>query len=400
MTQQLNRDGLGRANLIRLRGAHRRTRPGAARADGAGLTLRRRIGLVLVAASITAVVVPSGADGRAHHRGNHPPRLTDYQLIGQHLIYPFEQDAPSADLIARIQRGEVAGVIVRTAQQGAKLRDTLGRLQSLRRPRGLRQPLLILVDEEGGFNTEYRSLYDTAPAELGRIRSDAEITRRIRAMSRKLAASHMNVNLAPVVEVPRPGSYGDKRQRGFSGDPGEVSRISKLWLGAAGQAGIVSTLKHFPGLGPAMMDEDLHANLIDITPEQLRAIDEAPFRQAAHDPRATVMMSTGVYPAFGTLPAMINPSLIRDELRTRLGFQGVVISDDVTALALWPWGSSSQIAAQALHAGSDLVIVSPPSSFVSTEAELRRALHDGALSRAALERDLPRLRALRQRLVR
>jgi beta-N-acetylhexosaminidase len=326
--------------------------------------------------------------------------LTDNQLVGQHLIYPFEEDTPPARLIARIQSGEIAGVIVRTAQQGDKLRKTLGRLQSLRRPRGLQQPLLMLVDQEGGFNTEYRTLYDTAPVELGRIRSDAEIVRRIRDMSRKLAACHMNVNLAPVVEVPRPGSFVEKAGRGFSTDAGEVARITKLWLTAAGQAGMASTLKHFPGLGPAMANEDLQASRIDLAPEQLRAIDELPFRQAAGDPRALVMTGTGVYPAFGPLPAMINPSLINDELRGRLGFKGVVITDDVTALALWPWGTASQMATQALNAGSDLVISSPPSKFLSTERELRQALRTGALSRSALTRDMPRLRALRQRLLR
>jgi beta-N-acetylhexosaminidase len=124
---------------------------------------------------------------------------------------------------------------------------------------------------------------------------------------------------------------------------------------------VAATVKHFPGLGAASQPEntDLRPVRLNVPAKTLRAVDEAPFRAAVAAGVRLVMVSWAVYPALDPAhPAGLSPAIVGGELRRRLGFHGVTITDGIEAGALAPYGSIGRRATLAARAGMDLMLCS------------------------------------------
>src|SRR5436190_20354487 len=147
-----------------------------------------------------------------------------------------------------------------------------------------------------------------------------------RATGRSLKGVGINLDLAPVVDVARPGTNMSKRERSYGGATGTVTRLAGAFADGLRAGGVLSCAKHWPGLGLARGDEDLRLNRIAATLERLRAGDEPPFLDAHTD---LVMVSTGLYPALEDNPALLSRRIANDELRGHLGFTGTTITDDL-----------------------------------------------------------------------
>jgi beta-N-acetylhexosaminidase len=292
-------------------------------------------------------------------------------------------------------------LFTRNIRSRAQLRALTARMQAERRrgPAALRdRPLLVMLDQEGGLVKRLPGAPRHSPAQLGRIGSVALARAEGAATGRNLRAVGVNVDLAPVLDVGRPGSSVRALGRSFGADPTRVSALGGAFAAGLADAGVLACAKHFPGLGRGGANEDDVFNRIPAPLDQLRAVDEAPFRIAAQAGIPLVMVSTGVYPALDPHPALFSPRVATGELRGAVGFGGVAISDDLEVPALATRTPEAKALA-ATRAGEDLLLFAQSQAAADRGAgALVRAVRRGGVSRAALDTGADRVLALRDRL--
>jgi beta-N-acetylhexosaminidase len=325
------------------------------------------------------------------------------QAAGQRIVASLPGTSVPAALAREIRRGQVAGVILfsRNIASRAQLRRLTGALQAARRggPAALRGlPLLVMLDQEGGLVKRLAGAPQHSPTQLGRIGSAALARREGLATARNLRGVGVNVDLAPVLDVGRPGSSVRALGRSYGASATRVAALGTAFARGLADGGVLACAKHFPGLGRGSANEDNVLNRIAVPTTALRAIDEAPFRAAARAGIAMTMVSTGVYPALAPGPALFAPAIATGELRTQVGFAGVAITDDLEVSALARMTPESKALAAAL-AGDDLLLFAQTVGAADRgRAALARAVRAGSLPRAALDAGADRVIALRARL--
>ncbi len=328
------------------------------------------------------------------------PALTLRQAVGQHMIFAYDGLQPAPALRRRIARGEAAGVILfaRNVRSIDQVRATMRSLQEIRRPAGLRAPLIVMVDQEGGPVRRIPG----APARAAASVTSAEQARADgRAAARTLRSAGANMDLAPVADVGRPGAALQRERRTYGRSSADVGARAGAFARGLRAGGVRATAKHFPGFGAAAINTDNAAQRIDTPLETLRSVDAAPFERLIGAGVDAVMVSTAVYPALDELPAAFSRRWIDGELRERLGFRGVSITDDLGTPAVASFGSHRRRAVLAVEAGIDLPLFSSSYTAGAQAAEgLLAAARDGRLEGSLLREQARRVLALRARIPR
>ena len=200
-----------------------------------------------------------------------------------------------------------------------------------------------------------------------------------------------------------PGDFDDQFGRSYGSNPGTVSALGADFITAQQAAGAAATAKHFPGLGAATSSQDTDEQPVTLTVslDDLRSIDEYPFKAAIAAGVKLVMVSWAVYPALDPRwPAGLSPVIIGGELRHRLGFTGVTITDALEAGALQAFGTTGQRATLAASAGMDLILCSSQDLDQGEQARtaLQQDLGHGTLNHAAFVAAVERIISLRSSL--
>lgn len=328
------------------------------------------------------------------------PGLTVRQAVGQHMIFAYDGLVPPAALRRRIARGEAAGVILfaRNVRSAGQVRAAMRSLQAIRRPRGLRAPLIVMVDQEGG---PVRRIPGAPARAAASVTSAAQARADGRAAARTLRGAGANMNLAPVADVARPGAALARERRTYGRSSTAVGRRAGAFARGLREGGVRATAKHFPGFGAAAINTDNSAQRIDTPLDTLRTVDAAPFERLIDARVDAVMVSTAVYPALDERPAAFSRRWVEDELRERLGFRGVSITDDLGTPAVDAYGSNRRRAVLAVEAGIDLPLFSSSYRAGAQAAEgLLAAAADGRLDAARLREQARRVLALRARIPR
>lgn len=325
----------------------------------------------------SAIPVPTEPARAAGDEG----RLTTRQLVGQRVIWSYAGATPPAALRTRIARGEAAGVILFRSNVASRtaLAATVRSLQAIRRPPGLRDPLLVMIDQEGGQVKRLSGAPLRSPAQLGRIGSVALTRSEGAATARNLRSVGVNVNLAPVLDVGRPGSFQQRSQRSYSSDPAKVARLGSAFVGGLQGGRVAATLKHFPGLGTVGGNQDDAVQRVRLPLGTLRAVDQAPFAAGIRAGARLVMTSSAVYSPFGPFPGAFSTALVQGELRARLGFGGVTITDDLDAAGLRPFASAAGAALRSARAGNDLLLFA--GGYATTARSYEALVRDAAAGR-------------------
>lgn len=327
--------------------------------------------------------------------------MTVRQLAGQRMIYSYAGTQPPGRLLSRIRSGDAAGVILFTRNIGSRaaLRSANAKLQRAARASKLGLPALITIDQEGGLVKRLSGAPSHSAGELGRIGRVALARREGAATARNLRSVGVNVDLAPVMDVGRPGSFQRRTERAYSGDPSKVGSLGSAFVRGLQGAGAAATLKHFPGIGYVRDDEDQRSQRVPLSRNALRSTDEAPFATGIRAGARLVMTSTAIYPAFGRSPALLTRELSSDELRGRLGFTGVSITDDLEVPGMRRYGSPAQLGLKAARAGNDLLLYAQ--RFGNAERGRRALIAAAAKGNPSLEQmreSARRVMALRQAL--
>jgi beta-N-acetylhexosaminidase len=196
-----------------------------------------------------------------------------------------------------------------------------------------------------------------------------------------------------VVDVARQGSALEAEGRTYGRDAATVTERAGAFADGLRSGGVQPVLKHFPGFGAATINTDNGAARVDLPLTTLRDVDEAPYAKLA--PHA-VMLSTAIYPRVDPRPAAFSRRWATDELRGRLKFGGVAMTDDLQAAAVAKFGSPSQLAFFALTAGIDLPLFAQTyTAGAQAAAGLAQAVRSGALKRADLDAGTARVLAWR-----
>jgi len=332
--------------------------------------------------------------------------LSPQQLAGQRVIYSYSGLTPPASLIRLIKHGEAAGVIFfgQNISSKAQIANVIKQLdQANASPLNpVQAPLLLMTDQEGG---EVRRLPGRpylsekqigASSQAGTLATEAG-----QGAASNLRSVGMNVNLAPVLDVYRKaGDFDDQFGRSYSKDPNVVSDLGSRMITAQQAHGVAATAKHFPGLGAASASQntDVGPVRLNLSKDTLRTVDEVPFAAAVQAGVKLVMVSWAVYPSLGARPAGLSPNVVQGELRNRLHFTGVTITDALEAGALRAFGSTQQRTLLAAIAGMDLMLCSAQSVTQGEDAraELAADYTGGVLNGPNFLASVNRVIALRQ----
>jgi beta-N-acetylhexosaminidase len=361
---------------------------------------RRRIavgaGCGLAVAAFAFGVELSDRSGRTPSAAS---RLPLPELAGQRIVAGFEGTEPPAAVVRMIRRGGLAGVILfagnfPSRSAGERL---IRRLEAIPRPPGLREPLLIMVDQEGGQVKRIDGAPAASAQRMGA--AGAAFSRNEgRATAANLRAVGANVDLAPVLDVARSGGAIEETERGFGSTPARVTVTAVPFAEGLADGRVAATAKHFPGLGAAAENTDFAAQRIELSKQALRAADELPYRRYIARGGAMVMLSTAIYPAFSAQPAALARPIATGELRSRLGFTGVSITDALESAAVREFGGPTRAGLAAARAGTDLMLFTDYRAGTRARVALLGALRSGSLDRVAFETSVGRVLKLRRGL--
>ncbi len=280
----------------------------------------------------------------------------------------------TADERNLLMHPEVGGVILfaRNFESRDRLRALTSSIRALRKP-----GLLITVDHEGGRVQRFRDGYTRLPTmrSLGEavIRDHASGLELARAEGRILAAELLedgiDLSFTPVLDLDfgRSAVIGD---RAFSGDPGLVGEVAGALVAGLAEAGMASVGKHFPGHGWAEADSHVAIPVDERGRTEIERIDLEPYRMLIPQGLAAIMPAHVIYPAVDAQPAGFSSVWLRDILRGRLGFDGLIFSDDLTMEGASVVGGVIERARSAIEAGCDMVLV-------CNRPDLARELVDG-----------------------
>ncbi len=368
--------------------------------------VRRRRGGLAVLACVAVGTFAFGAafgdgagDGGAPEAPSAAETLPLKQLAGERIVVGLSGTRVSHRLRGAIRRGEVAGVVLFAGNFPSRAagRRLISRLQAIPRRPQLRDPLLVMVDQEGGEVKRLGGAPVAAAATMG-ARGAAFSREQGRRTAANLREVGVNVDLAPVLDVARPGGVIAETERAFGSDPRRVADTAVPFARALQHGGVAATGKHFPGFGAARENTDFSVERIDLSKPELRWVDEAPYARFIAMGGRLVMVSTAIYPAFSQAPAAFTRSIVTGELRERLGFDGVTVSDALETPAVEHFGGPAEVAVAGAAAGTDLLLYTRLAPALEAWRALLAGLRSGSMDRAPFVAAVERVLALRAEL--
>ena len=274
---------------------------------------------------------------------------------------------------------------------------------------GRSPPMLISVDQEGGRVARLRPdkgfAETVTPLFLGN-RNDLDLTYRYASgMAKAMAATGINLNLAPVVDVnvnPSNPAIG-LHERSFSADPEVVAQQALTFIQAHHEAGVLCTLKHFAGHGSSTADS--HLGFVDVTTTWSER-ELIPFQRVIEAGKADAVMTAHIFNANidPVYPGTLSEATINGLLRTQLGYDGVVITDDMQMGAISQYFGFGQAIELAILAGSDIISVANTLTYDHNAAQrtfdaVMAAVARGGVSEERINQSYQRILKLKSRLV-
>ena len=308
------------------------------------------------------------------------------RTVGQLAIVGFNGPQLPAETRALAREFDLGGLIyfARNVESPEQVADLSRASRDLARD----TPLWISVDQEGGRVARLRKPFTEWPPmnTLGRSGSEQLAERFARALARELRAVGINLDYAPVLDIhtnPQNPVIGD---RAFAGKAGEVARFARVVIRVLQSEGIAACGKHFPGHGDTSTDSHHELPVVEHGPDRFDAVELVPFRAAVEEDVACIMTAHVLVPAYDdTRPATLSPDIVDGILKKRLGYRGIVISDDLAMKAISATWKPSESMVAALSAGCDAVLLCDPKPDEQAEA-LEAVIHAVEARRLPLSR--------------
>jgi beta-N-acetylhexosaminidase len=322
-------------------------------------------------------------------------------LVGQSLLLSFEGPELTPEIHAVLERVRPAGVILfaKNISTPAGLYQLCADLQQSAAQLGL-PPMLIAIDQEGGVVSRLPAPFTTVPSAMAQAASgDPEAARLCaRITGQQMRGCGVNLNFAPVLDVNCNAENPVIGTRSFGADAATVARFGCAALEGYRAAGMIATIKHFPGHGDTSVDSHLGLPVVEHGRARLDAVELAPFKAAIAAGAPALMSAHIIFRALDSLPATLSRAILTDLVRHEFGFDGIVFTDALNMRALADRYSPAGATVMAKAAGADIMLpLGTLESQAAVAARLAEALHAGELSRRLFEATTQRLERLRAR---
>jgi beta-N-acetylhexosaminidase len=359
------------------------------------LALGFLLGLPFKAYSLRFTDSPAGASAE-ELAASIEAAMSDEQALAQIFMLGWVGAEPSPLIIDWIRDRNIGGVKIFgwNTQDTHRLAQTVGELQdlSLKGPFGI--PLLVATDQEGGWIRHVKGATSETPGNMAIGASgfprDAYLSGYY--IGRELAALGINMNFAPAVDL-----YTNKDSvligpRAFGSDPVQTGILGAAFMKGQRDSGVIPTAKHYPGHGDTDLDSHGVLPKIYASFELLWNRELVPYRMLSKEGLPAVMSGHLAFPntEAGDAPASLSPFFLNEILRKKIGYRGIVITDDLMMNGATTWaGSLSRAAKQALLAGNDIIMFSKTPnlwdpvwtylvSSMNDDAEFRGRVRDAA----------------------
>jgi len=326
-------------------------------------------------------------------------RLTLEEKIGQLFWLGFQGPVPETNARAAIDVIHPGGFILsqRNIESFDQLCNLTGKLAG-----GNGVPALVGIAQEGGAADRLKQLFAPIPS-VREMASEGMTSLRLlaRIIAAQLEVSGFNTGLSPVLDLHSSDSV--MRDRSLSSNPGEVTNLGRAFVFELSERGIISCAKHFPGMGAALMDSHFVLPRIDKSRKSILLDDALPFLNLIDDV-SIMMVGHAWYPGLGTglpeerpIPASLSPRVVGGLLRRKFGFEGVIVTDDLTQGAVHTVGLTSDIFVQAFEAGNDMMMFSQITPLVEHGFQsMVRAARQSEAFRARVDSSVERILIMKQ----
>ncbi len=297
--------------------------------------------------------------------------LTTAQLAGQRLMAGFSGTELSADVKYLIDTLKVGGVILfsRNIQSPQQVTRLCRAIQDYAQACG-QPPLFIAVDQEGGVVARLKAPFTEFPGNPA-MSGENDAARFGDITGRELAGTGINMNMAPVLDVAPEGLESIMAQRVFGNNPEYVAQMGRTVIRHLQKNGVMAVAKHFPGIGRTTLDSHRDLPTLDSPFSEIDAWDLLPFKTAIANQTAGIMLShiryTGIDPDW---PASLSFETAFTLLRGRLGFNGLVLTDDLDMGAIAKHYDIKTAVRRVLQANVDMALICHPGSAVETAFEV------------------------------
>lgn len=262
--------------------------------------------------------------------------LTPKAQVGQRLLVGFDGTAMNDDLAYLIDEINIGGVIL--FAQNIESPDQVTELTRAIQARAEKNdlpPLFVAVDQEGGQVARMKEPLTLFPQGAPAMGTPEAAKAFGTTTGRELSACGYNMDMAPVLDVQPQGFSGIMEKRVFPGTPEEVGTLGIHVMESLESEGVLSVVKHFPGIGRTTLDSHLTLPELETPLSELAATDLLPFEMAFQAGASSVMLSHIKYLGIdSTWPASLSPEVVKGLLRGRMGFNGVVMTDDLDMKAI------------------------------------------------------------------
>ena len=265
-------------------------------------------------------------------------------------------------------------------------------------------PLWVSVDQEGGRVARLKAPFTEWPpmATLGRCGDERLVERFARALAVELKAIGITLDYTPVLDILTNAKNPVIGDRALSADAAEVGRLGAVLIRTLQAEGVAACGKHFPGHGDTSTDSHLELPLIEHPPDRLRRVEFVPFRAAVQADVATIMTAHIFVPSLDEKrPATLSRHVVFDLLRTELGYEGVILSDDLEMKAIANNYAVPEAAILAIEAGCDGVLICSADydTQAATLEALTHAVESGRLPYGRVEDALKRQQRAKERFL-
>jgi beta-N-acetylhexosaminidase len=315
-------------------------------------------------------------------------QFSDPQLAGQRLMVGFDGLTLNQDLRSMIKEFKVGGIILfsRNLKDPDQIRDLCSSIQVYAQSCG-HPPLFIAVDQEGGEVVRLKEPFTQFPGNP-HMKSEADAINFSKTTAAELSQVGINMNMAPVVDVAPADFNSIMAGRAFGGDPHWVSRLGVTVVEYLQQNHIIAVAKHFPGIGRTSLDSHLELPMLDDDLQAMQRFELIPFEACIRHGVGGIMLSHIFYRKLDPIwPASLSRKIARSLLRDRMGFNGVVFTDDLEMGAIAKHFDIKTAIRQIIRADIDISLIcrNGPNIAIVFEEILKRMQKSSAIKSMALE---------------
>ena len=325
--------------------------------------------------------------------------FSDEQLAGQRLMVGFDGTRLNRNLEFLIEKLKIGGIILFAGNliDPEQIKQLCLSVQEYARSCE-QPPLFIAIDQEGGQVARLKAPFTQFPGNpIMKDQKDAVQFARVTAA--ELTQVGINMNLAPVLDVAFDASKSIMAGRAFGQNPQQVADLGTAVIEHLQKNGIMSVAKHFPGIGRTILDSHIEMPTLDIDFDTLAATDLRPFNAALACDVAGVMLSHIRYPRLDPVwPASLSALIAKNLLRDRMGYNGLVLTDDLDMGAIKKQYDIQTVVSRILAAEIDLVLICHQGPDIEQAyQEILKAQTDSPTLQAKAQESARRILALKKK---